>query len=175
MTITYRGFEVTGSRKFRLVDGAARAGSRLLAPDPQETSTALALVRDDSVPRAHLLWVAAALLLEAIADDAPGDPDVACVLALERSLEPAEPLTKSEIRVLRCPPTHMGIPEIAAELCLSANTVRTHVKHLYRKLGGHLRREAVQRARAIGLLAAPPAGPKTPGGRTPRTGVTPSV
>ncbi len=121
------------------------------------------------MPRAHLLWVAAALLLEATADDAPGDPDVAGVLALERGLEPAEPLTKSEIRVLRCPPTHMGIPEIAAELCLSANTVRTHVNHPYRKLGAHHRREAVQRARAIGLLAAPPAGPKTPGGRTPRT------
>jgi DNA-binding CsgD family transcriptional regulator len=65
-----------------------------------------------------------------------------------------EPLTQSETRVLRYLPTHMGVPEIAAELCLSANTVKTHLRHVYRKLGAHSRHEAVQRARAIGLLAA---------------------
>ena len=42
---------------------------------------------------------------------------------------------------------------VAAELYLSANTVKTHLRHLYRKLGAHSRHEAVQRARAIGLLA----------------------
>jgi LuxR family transcriptional regulator, maltose regulon positive regulatory protein len=68
---------------------------------------------------------------------------------------PGEPLTHSETRVLRYLPTHMGTPEIAAELYLSANTVKTHLRHLYRKLGAHSRREAVQRARAIGLLTAP--------------------
>ena len=68
---------------------------------------------------------------------------------------PAEPLTVSETRVLRYLPTHMGTPEIAAELFLSANTVKTHLRHLYRKLGAHSRREAVQTARAIGLLTAP--------------------
>jgi hypothetical protein len=64
MTTTYRAFEVTGSRKFRLVNGVAHRGS-LLKPDPQETSTALAPVRDGFVPAAHLLCVAAALPLEA--------------------------------------------------------------------------------------------------------------
>jgi LuxR family transcriptional regulator, maltose regulon positive regulatory protein len=67
---------------------------------------------------------------------------------------PGEPLTQSETRVLRYLPTHLGVPEIAAELYLSANTVKTHVRHLYRKLGAHSRQEAVQRARAIGLLTA---------------------
>ena len=72
---------------------------------------------------------------------------------------PGEPLTHSETRVLRYLPTHMGTPEIAAELFLSANTVKTHLRHLYRKLGAHNRREAVQRARAIGLLTAPSGRP----------------
>jgi DNA-binding CsgD family transcriptional regulator len=67
---------------------------------------------------------------------------------------PCEPLTQSQTRVVRYLPTHMGAPEIAAELYLSANTVKTHLRHLYRKLGAHSRQEAVHRARAIGLLTA---------------------
>jgi LuxR family maltose regulon positive regulatory protein len=54
--------------------------------------------------------------------------------------------------VLRYLPTHLSAAAIAADLYLSANTVRTHQRHLYRKLGAHSRHEAVQRARAIGLL-----------------------
>jgi len=151
---------------------AARGGSPPPEHNPQDTPTG-----DGSVPRAQLLWAAALLLLEVIADDPPGDPDAAALVAelagllgeaplpasapapapagpLPWPAEP-EPLTVSETRVLRYLPTHMGTPEIAAELFLSANTVKTHLRHLYRKLGAHSRREAVQRARAIGLLTAP--------------------
>jgi LuxR family maltose regulon positive regulatory protein len=70
--------------------------------------------------------------------------------------EPAhldEPLTDSEIRVLRYLPTNLPAPEIARELCLSVHTVRTHVRHLYRKLDAHSRIETVDRARTLGLLA----------------------
>jgi LuxR family maltose regulon positive regulatory protein len=74
---------------------------------------------------------------------------------------PGGPLTEGETRVLRYLPTHMSAAEIAAELYLSANTVRTHLRHLYRKLGAHSRHEAVQRARAIGLLTAPSRGPSS--------------
>jgi LuxR family transcriptional regulator, maltose regulon positive regulatory protein len=49
-------------------------------------------------------------------------------------------------------PTHLGASEVAAELYLSANTVQAHLRYLYRKLGVPSRREAVQRARAMGLL-----------------------
>jgi LuxR family maltose regulon positive regulatory protein len=62
-------------------------------------------------------------------------------------------LTDSETRVLRYLPTHLTAPEIANELCLSVNTVSTHTRHLYAKLGVHSRHEAVDRARALGLLA----------------------
>jgi LuxR family maltose regulon positive regulatory protein len=64
-----------------------------------------------------------------------------------------EQLTDSETRVLRYLPTNLTGPEIAAELWLSANTVATHTRHLYAKLGVHSRHQAVDRARALGLLA----------------------
>ena len=64
-----------------------------------------------------------------------------------------EQLTDSETRVLRYLPTHLTVPEIAAELCVSVNTVSTHTHHLYAKLGVHSRHEAVDGARALGLLA----------------------
>ncbi|HME64757.1 MAG TPA: LuxR C-terminal-related transcriptional regulator, partial [Streptosporangiaceae bacterium] len=54
---------------------------------------------------------------------------------------------------LRYLPTNLTGPEIAAELWLSVNTVGTHTRHLYAKLGVHSRHEAVDRARALGLLA----------------------
>jgi LuxR family transcriptional regulator, maltose regulon positive regulatory protein len=67
-----------------------------------------------------------------------------------------EPLSGSELRVLRYLPTNLTAPEIAGELYVSHNTVRTHLRHLYAKLGTHRRAEAVARARALGLLAPSP-------------------
>jgi hypothetical protein len=61
-------------------------------------------------------------------------------------------------------PTQLGASEIAAGLCLLANAVKAHLRHLYPKLGVHSRK-AVQCARAMGLLTGPPAGPRTPAGR----------
>ena len=68
---------------------------------------------------------------------------------------PDEQLTDSETRILRYLPTHLTAPEIASELFLSVNTVSTHTRHLYAKLGAHSRHQAVDRARALGLLAPP--------------------
>jgi LuxR family maltose regulon positive regulatory protein len=67
-----------------------------------------------------------------------------------------EPLSHAEARVLRYLPTKLAAPEIADELYLSVNTVKTHMRHLYDKLGVHRRHEAVERARALGLLAPSP-------------------
>ena len=64
-----------------------------------------------------------------------------------------EPLSESELRVLRFLPTNLHATEIATELFLSANTIRTHMRHVYAKLGVHRRADAVRRARELGLLA----------------------
>jgi LuxR family maltose regulon positive regulatory protein len=77
---------------------------------------------------------------------------------LAESFRLVDPLSKTEIRVLRYLPTNLSAPEIASELSVSVHTVRTHVRHLFAKLGVHGRTEAVARARAHGLLA--------PSGRT---------
>ena len=68
----------------------------------------------------------------------------------------AEPLSQGETRVLRYLPTNLSAPEIACELSVSVNTVRTHIRHVCGKLGAHGRTEAVAQARALGLLAPSP-------------------
>jgi LuxR family transcriptional regulator, maltose regulon positive regulatory protein len=70
-----------------------------------------------------------------------------------------EPLSQAEARVLRYLPTKLSAPEIADEMYLSVNTVKTHMRHVYDKLGAHRRHEAVERARALGLLAPSPRRP----------------
>jgi LuxR family maltose regulon positive regulatory protein len=87
--------------------------------------------------------------------------DILSLLAGNRSAPPPagpplEALSGSEIRVLRYLPTNLSMRQIAGELCVSHNTVRTHISHLYGKLGTHDRAEAVARARALGLLAPSP-------------------
>lgn len=69
---------------------------------------------------------------------------------------PAGPLSESEMRVLRYLPTNLTAPEIATELSVSLNTVKTHMRSLYAKLGTHRRAETVSRARDLGLLASIP-------------------
>jgi LuxR family transcriptional regulator, maltose regulon positive regulatory protein len=65
----------------------------------------------------------------------------------------SETLTHSETQVLIYLPTHLSAQEIADELYLSVNTVKTHQRHLYRKLGASSRTQAVRQAQALGLLA----------------------
>jgi LuxR family maltose regulon positive regulatory protein len=61
-------------------------------------------------------------------------------------------LTAAELRVLRMLPTHLSFPAIAKQLFVSTNTVKTHVRALYRKLDATSRSEAVAHASAAGLL-----------------------
>jgi LuxR family maltose regulon positive regulatory protein len=73
--------------------------------------------------------------------------------------ELADPLSARELDVLRYLPTSMQLAEISSELFLSVNTVRTHVKAIYRKLDVQRRSQAVERARELRLL-----GPGARGG-----------
>jgi DNA-binding CsgD family transcriptional regulator len=65
-------------------------------------------------------------------------------------------LTPSEIRVLALLPTHRTLAGIGDELGIGRPTVKTHVQHIYAKLGATSRAEAVESADSAGLLTHPP-------------------
>jgi LuxR family maltose regulon positive regulatory protein len=81
-------------------------------------------------------------------------------MSAEAAAEPAalpsrdlpEPLTPRELTILRLLATSMSNSEIADELCLSVNTIKTHLAAIYRKLPASRRREAVSRARQLELI-----------------------
>jgi LuxR family maltose regulon positive regulatory protein len=75
-------------------------------------------------------------------------------LAKERgpSVPGASALTAAELRLLPLLPTHLSFPEIAEELFLSRNTIKSQANSIYRKLGASTRSQAVTRARELGLL-----------------------
>lgn len=70
----------------------------------------------------------------------------------DRTDDLAEPLTERERAVLRLLATPMPLGDVAAELFVSRNTVKTHVRGIYRKLGASDRADAVARGRATGVL-----------------------
>jgi LuxR family maltose regulon positive regulatory protein len=65
---------------------------------------------------------------------------------------PHEPLSPAELRVLRMLPAESSTREVAERLYISRDTVRAHLKHIYRKLGVHDRAAAVRRGRDLGVL-----------------------
>jgi LuxR family maltose regulon positive regulatory protein len=69
-----------------------------------------------------------------------------------RRIQAAAPLTERELAVLRLLPTPLSTREIGRELYVSANTVRSHVQAIYRKLEVASRAEAVTQARQLGLV-----------------------
>jgi LuxR family maltose regulon positive regulatory protein len=89
-----------------------------------------------------------ALLLEIIdvLEEAPARDD-------RRPTRAADELSATELRVLRYLPTNLSRSDIARQLYVSVNTVNTHVRNIYSKLGAGNRSEAVDRARKLRLLA----------------------
>ena len=64
----------------------------------------------------------------------------------------ASSLTVAELRLLPLLATHLSYPEIAAELFVSRNTVKSQAYSLFRKLGASSRSQAVTRSRELALL-----------------------
>lgn len=89
-------------------------------------------------------WPLVADLVAAMPAPAAGDPPP--------SPETGETLTERELTVLRYLQSMLSTVEIAAELSLSVNTVKTHVRNIYRKLSATRRREAVRRGRELRLI-----------------------
>ena len=75
-------------------------------------------------------------------------------LAKERgsSAPGASTLTAAELRLLPLLSTHLSMPEIAGELFLSRNTIKSQAISIYRKLGTSSRNQAVTRSRELGLM-----------------------
>ena len=104
----------------------------------------------------------ASYLIEHSAQDQP-DPFMEQLVAAAlqvRAIQPEaspsrraliEPLTPTQLRILKLLPTST-IPQIAAALYMSRNTVKTHLKAIYQKLGAGTRSEAIQRAIVQQLL-----------------------
>jgi len=78
-------------------------------------------------------------------DHAPGQQ-------LDQPATAVTALTSSELAVLRFLPSHMTNQEIAEALFLSINTIKTHLRSVYRKLGVTTRRQAIARGNRLGLL-----------------------
>lgn len=85
-------------------------------------------------------------ILDVVRGHTPAGPD-------RPATGPAENLSPSELRVLRYLPTNLTRPEIATELSVSLNTVNTHIRRIYAKLGAGDRSSAVQRGRELRLLS----------------------
>jgi ATP/maltotriose-dependent transcriptional regulator MalT len=141
-------------RVVRALDAGEETGLTLVAaPAGYGKTTA---VREWCAGRgAPVAWVT----LDELADDTPVAKLVADV---EQELEEAqhragsgellERPSEAELAVLRLLGTELSAAQIGGELFLSANTVRSHLRVLYRKLGVNSRADAVARATTLGLL-----------------------
>lgn len=131
----------------------------------QSLDNALALAEDEPFRDAFLLnGPPVRELLERQAQAGTAHPALLEVLLAGMS-EPgpaatlSESLTEREQSILRYLPTMLSNAEIGAEVFVSLNTVKTHLRSIYRKLGANGRADAVEKARALGLL---PSGIKRP-------------
>jgi LuxR family maltose regulon positive regulatory protein len=142
-----------------VVEAAARHGLGQSDAAAEAVERALALAEPDGFRRPFTSGAVMGRLLEReLARSTPYGPFVSELLdAHDRrsggtAREPVDALSVRERAVLRLLPTLLSYPEIAGELFVSVNTVKTHVKSIYRKLEVTSRREAVARGRALRLL-----------------------
>lgn len=79
-------------------------------------------------------------------------PDATISSAKPNMAKMVEPFSERELEILRLLSADLTAPEIAVKLIISANTVRTHIKSVYRKLNAHSRHEAIMQAKDLSLL-----------------------
>jgi DNA-binding CsgD family transcriptional regulator len=91
------------------------------------------------------------------------------ILAFEVRQPPSEPvgrprpqLTPRQREILDLIAAGLSTAEVASELTLSPETVRNHLRSVFRELRAHTRVEAIVAAHRLGLLAAPALGPQPP-------------
>ena len=132
------------------IDGVATLGEAVRRAEPEGDVQAFAQARPHVVPTLRAL----------VALDPRPFP-----LLLTGSCEPSapdagpsgnallvDPLTERELEVLSYLPTYLPKADMARELVVSLNTLKSHVSHIYLKLGVANRREAVEAAQRLGLL-----------------------
>ena len=128
------------------VEAALAAAERDRLIFPFATTDAAELL--DALPRQE---TAHGALLTNIVDMLRGEPPAT---SDREPLSQPDELSPTELRVLRYLPTNLTRPEIASELYVSVNTVNTHIRNVYSKLGARDRSSAVRRARELGLLSS---------------------
>lgn len=149
-----------------------RAAAYRSAGDQEAAKTALEhaveLTEPEGWPRFLLDAAGLTELLRALAEQRPASTFLRHLLA-GRTDQPAtapladtrpsaqapllDPLSDRELDVLRLLGSELDGPAIARELVVSLNTVRTHTKHIYTKLGVNNRRAAISKAHQLGLLS----------------------
>ena len=112
---------------------------------------------DEGVPMAELLSIAAAQgirpdyvnkLLAAFTQSVAAQKSA----VIHQKSDMNEPLSERELEVLKLLRTELSGPEIASQLIVSLNTLRTHTKNIFNKLGVNNRRSAVRRAEELDLF-----------------------
>jgi LuxR family maltose regulon positive regulatory protein len=119
----------------RALVAMARSGSR--APLRLIPPGTLAALTRRATTRGHSEEVTR--ILSRIAEETDGHP---------RAIEP---LSHRELRVLAEVEKDATVADIAAALYISPNTVKTHLRRLYRKLGVTTRADAIRKAKSLGL------------------------
>lgn len=126
--------------------------------------TGVPIVNDPAYPASIVLYLVegiALALIGAVAHAAVNSHGGGSVRSSDSSVGDAvrrcpaaslDPLTPREVEVLRLAASGRGADELARELCLSRNTVKTHLAHAYDKLGAHNRADAIACALREGWL-----------------------
>jgi LuxR family transcriptional regulator, maltose regulon positive regulatory protein len=144
-----------------VVQALAHHASQDLSPALEALRRAIALAEPEGYVRVFLDegTPMAALLQDAAKREPSGSYSAklrAAAATVPRSMGRAqqlvEPLSERELEILRLLATELSGPEIANHLVVSLNTVRTHTKNVFAKLGVNSRRAAVHRGEELGLL-----------------------